>query len=146
MVYPSGGWTSSAPVRHAGSGCQDDLNSPPRPEFFRVWCANQSEWIDARARPKKIRMRPPIADMTSSRAIGHKSRKMRELTKGYDTMSHFHFTKILVVLTALVVCASIMQAQSPLTATPATVSLTFQKGTGQGSGPGTPVAVLVTAA
>jgi uncharacterized protein (TIGR03437 family) len=56
-------------------------------------------------------------------------------------MLRSHFTKILVVLTALLVCASMMQAQSPLTATPATVSLTFQKGTG----PGSPVPVLVTA-
>jgi uncharacterized protein (TIGR03437 family) len=57
-------------------------------------------------------------------------------------MLRIHFTKILVVLTALLVCASMMQAQtSPLTATPATVSLTFQKGVG----PGSPVPILVTA-
>jgi len=62
-------------------------------------------------------------------------------------MSQSHFTKILVVLTALLVCASMMQAQvSPLTASPTTVSLTFQKGTGQGSGPGADVPVGIAAA
>jgi len=70
---------------------------------------------------------------------------MRELTKGYNLMSNSHYTKILVVLTALLVCASMMQAQTPLTATPATVSLTYQRGTGAGTGPGAAVPVLVTA-
>jgi uncharacterized protein (TIGR03437 family) len=91
-------------------------------------------------------MRPSIADMISSRKIGDKSRRMRGLTKGYNAMSNFHFTKILVTLTVLLVCVSLMQAQtSPLTATPSTVALTFQKGSGQGSGPGASVSVLVTA-
>ncbi len=59
-------------------------------------------------------------------------------------MSHSHFMKILVVLTALLVCASVMQAQvSPLTATPATVSLTYQKPATAGSG--VPVLVKATA-
>jgi uncharacterized protein (TIGR03437 family) len=68
---------------------------------------------------------------------------MRELTKGYNLMLHSHFTKILVVLTAFLVCASMMHAQSPLTATPATVSLTYQKPATAGSG--VPVLVKATA-
>ena len=58
-------------------------------------------------------------------------------------MSHSYFTKILIVLTGLLVCVSLMQAQgvSPLSATPATVALTFQKPATAGSG----VGVLVKA-
>ena len=63
-------------------------------------------------------------------------------------MSNSQFTKILVVLTAILVCASMMQAQSPLTytLTPAgtTVSLTYQKGTTAGT-PGPTVAALIKA-
>ena len=59
-------------------------------------------------------------------------------------MSHSHFTKILIVLTALLVCVSLMQAQvSPLTATPSTVALTYQKPAT--AGPGVPVVVKATA-
>jgi uncharacterized protein (TIGR03437 family) len=60
---------------------------------------------------------------------------MRELTKGYNSMSHSYFTKILIVLTALLVCVSLMQAQgvSPLSATPTTVALTYQKPATAGS-------------
>jgi uncharacterized protein (TIGR03437 family) len=58
-------------------------------------------------------------------------------------MSHSHFTKILVVLTALLVCASLMPAQpvSPLTVSPTTVSLSYQKP----ATPGSAVTVKVTA-
>jgi uncharacterized protein (TIGR03437 family) len=57
-------------------------------------------------------------------------------------MSHSNFTKILVVLAALLACVSLAQADvSPLNATPSTVALTFQKPATPGSG----VAVLIKA-
>ena len=52
-------------------------------------------------------------------------------------MSHSNFTKILVVLVALLACVSLAQADvSPLTATPSTVALTFQKPATAGLGAG----------
>ena len=60
-------------------------------------------------------------------------------------MSHSYFTKILIVLTGLLVCVSLMQAQgvSPLSATPTTVALTYQKPATGGSS--VPVLIKATA-